>query len=566
MANRKILKVKSNGIERLFPWIGALTVVIALPISDDPVNVWKFLVILSTSGILLGLLLLPTYKYYLSNKKARTIIFFFFGSMLCPLFFSGSPLLQQIYGVSGRLTGFLSLSALALIFFIASSGLQIITYQRILLGLVFAGTYNLILSAFENFGIEPIKFDNQYKVPLGSLGNPNFISAFLAIFIVISFSLLLHKDFQRRLRIFLLLQIPIALFELTKVGSKQGFYVVVVGAFLVLYLRFRANLPYAIRYLIQSLGALLTLLIAAGFLNKGPASHLVYKNTAQFRYEYWIAGLRMAKAHILTGVGLNSFGDWFRQYRSIQSITSPGKDVTTNASHNLLIDYLTTGGIFHLIAYLATLILVIASARKFISQRNTFDPIFTALFAGWTSYQFQSLISIDNLGLAIWGWILGGSVIGYTRVFSSNDFDGDLREQSKKKSQSQGRKVPLDQTGKGVVFGFIGLLVMSLAASPIVIASISWRNALLSRQVENVVSVGKKWPDDEVRLVKAVGLLINNQQNKIALDLATNQISKYPRSVSLRYYIIKNPLASNSLIAQMKRENHVMDPLNPDWN
>jgi len=34
------------------------------------------------------------------------------------------------------------------------------------------------------------------------------------------------------------------------------------------------------------------------------------------------------------------------------------------------------------------------------------------IFAAWVSYQVQSLISIDNLGIAVWGYILGGALVG----------------------------------------------------------------------------------------------------------------------------------------------------------
>jgi tetratricopeptide (TPR) repeat protein len=34
------------------------------------------------------------------------------------------------------------------------------------------------------------------------------------------------------------------------------------------------------------------------------------------------------------------------------------------------------------------------------------------IFIGWLSFQAQSFISIDNIGISIWGWILGGSIIG----------------------------------------------------------------------------------------------------------------------------------------------------------
>jgi hypothetical protein len=34
-------------------------------------------------------------------------------------------------------------------------------------------------------------------------------------------------------------------------------------------------------------------------------------------------------------------------------------------------------------------------------------------FTAWTCYQVQSLISINQVGLALWGWILTGALIAY---------------------------------------------------------------------------------------------------------------------------------------------------------
>jgi hypothetical protein len=565
MTRRSSSNEHLNGIERIFPWIGALIVVIAIPVSDDPVNVWKFLIVLCSAGILFALLLLRANQKYLSTKFMRISVAAFLLTMLIPLIFSGAPILQQLYGVSGRLTGFFSLASFSLFFLIASSGLQIVTYKKILVGLIFAGSYNLLLSIFENFGVEPLKFNNTYKVPLGSLGNPNFMSAFLAIFVIVSLVLVFDTTISKKFRTYILIQIPIALFELTKVGSKQGFYVVVAGLLVIIYVFIRPKLPRVLMYVFQITCLGLAGVVGAGFLNSGPLASFVYKETVQFRYEYWMAGIRMAKAHIFTGVGLNSYGDWFREFRSMDSIKSPGKDVSTNVSHNVLIDYLATGGLLHFFAYVAINIIVLASVRRFLQKNIKFDPVFTALFAGWVSYQLQSLISVDNLALAVWSWIFGGSIIGYVKVIQ-NSPNADLRTKSANdQSKAKGRIVTVDNSGKDIVFGFIGFLITILIVTPVIKASIDWRTALLSRQVENIVKIGKQWPDDETRLVKAVGLLINNQQNQIALDLATSQISKYPRSVPLRYYIIQNPLAPESLKEKMKSENLVLDPMNPDW-
>jgi tetratricopeptide (TPR) repeat protein len=38
--------------------------------------------------------------------------------------------------------------------------------------------------------------------------------------------------------------------------------------------------------------------------------------------------------------------------------------------------------------------------------------VVASVLAAWIAYQSQSLISIDNIGLAVWGYLLGGALIG----------------------------------------------------------------------------------------------------------------------------------------------------------
>jgi tetratricopeptide (TPR) repeat protein len=50
--------------------------------------------------------------------------------------------------------------------------------------------------------------------------------------------------------------------------------------------------------------------------------------------------------------------------------------------------------------------------------------ISVVVFVGWLSFQAQSFVSIDNIGISIWGWILGGTIIGLS-------FSESLHQQSK---------------------------------------------------------------------------------------------------------------------------------------
>ena len=59
------------------------------------------------------------------------------------------------------------------------------------------------------------------------------------------------------------------------------------------------------------------------------------------------------------------------------------------------------------------------SIIRVVKRSERFDAYFVSLVGAWVAYQTQSFISINQIGLAIWGWILSGLIIGYeinTRV------------------------------------------------------------------------------------------------------------------------------------------------------
>jgi tetratricopeptide (TPR) repeat protein len=52
--------------------------------------------------------------------------------------------------------------------------------------------------------------------------------------------------------------------------------------------------------------------------------------------------------------------------------------------------------------------------------------VLAGVLSAWISFQAQSLVSIDNIGISIWGWVLGGSIIGLS--ISSNLSPSDDRK------------------------------------------------------------------------------------------------------------------------------------------
>jgi hypothetical protein len=71
------------------------------------------------------------------------------------------------------------------------------------------------------------------------------------------------------------------------------------------------------------------------------------------------------------------------------------------------------GGLFVGISYLA--ILGFIAYRGIVSMKRAQGKnrlLMAGVFCAWVAYEAQSIVSIDNIGIAIWGWVLGGAVIG----------------------------------------------------------------------------------------------------------------------------------------------------------
>ena len=49
------------------------------------------------------------------------------------------------------------------------------------------------------------------------------------------------------------------------------------------------------------------------------------------------------------------------------------------------------------------------------NSQSTNRLIIISLLSTWVGFQAQSFISIDNVGVAVWGWLLSGAILGYIK-------------------------------------------------------------------------------------------------------------------------------------------------------
>jgi hypothetical protein len=279
------------------------------------------------------------------------------------------------------------------------------------------------------------------------------------------------------------------------------------------------------------------------------------------RGEYWQAGLNMARDNFFTGVGYDSYGDWFRRSRDAQALILPGPDTVTNAAHNVPIDVFAFGGIFLVIPYLALIALVAAAIVRHTIRNKEYDGVFVALTTAWVGYQIQSVISINQIGLAIWGWLLGGALLAYTKSFKTMP-DASAASQGVNRGKKQKEQLFSPQ-----LIGGLGMVIGLIIACPPISADSKFKSALSSGQlaaVETSLTSSYLTPLDTFRFLSAVQILEQNKAFDVAYKYSKIAVEFNPENFDAWkiFYAVQN--SSPAEKAQAKQKMIELDPLNKE--
>jgi O-antigen ligase len=406
---------ESLAVGRILGWTALLATVVVTPWSTyDPINVPK-LVVISVGGFMaLGALLANRVEILKAQYRLILILSLaFLFHLTVVLLISGTNFYQEFFGANGRSTGYVAYLALSFLLLSAAVTAHGESIKRVTLSLLSAGLLTIVYGVIQALNLDPIKWANPYAPVIGFLGNPNFQSSFVGFSGVMAFSMILGKAVKATWRAGYLTYILLSAYVIRETDSQQGFLVLIGGMAVVAFIWIaRSKYKFlTIPTLLFSVAGVTIVII--GTLNRGPLASLLYKSSVTYRGDYWRAGWEMSTGHPFFGVGLDSYGDRYRRERTIEATLRRGPEITSNAAHNVLLDFSSTGGFPLLIIYIILMSLVLISAFKVLKRTSGFDPMFSGLFAIWIAYQAQSIISLNQLALAVWGWIISGLIIGY---------------------------------------------------------------------------------------------------------------------------------------------------------
>lgn len=547
--------------------LAAVTVIVFTQSVTDPVNVTKLFVLGGFAFAALGASVRSLSKEFIRKFRLPIIsVGIFSTAAISTLISSKAPFVQSFYGAYGRNNGFLLYCLLALLFVATLTIQSHSMFRPLLVALGFAGVVNVIYAlwvlAFGDF----VGWNNPYGNLLGTLGNPNFIGSFFGMFAALLFALIAAPKTSKNVRIVSVLIIPLVFLGIIQSHAVQG-KVLFITAFAIVSLfwvksRF-TNPVYSISYLgVLGFGFLVALM---GTLQKGPLAEILYKSTVSLRGQYWYAGWETGLSNPVFGVGFDAFGDWYRRSRRESALTFPGVDTITNASHNVYLDIFAFGGWPLIIGYIAIVVTVLVSIIRFFLRNKTFDPVFVSLSGVWLCYQLQSTISINQIGLAIWGWVFGAAIIAYEKTDSQKTSIVEKNSsQSSKGTKRVNRGASSNVISSGLIAGLSSVVGLIIAVPPLS-ADTKWRSAQLSqnaRLIEEALVPSYLNPLNTFELNNIVGVFETNGLPDLAHTYALKAVKfngdSYESWRNL-YRLSKSTDSDRTLaLSNMKR----LDPLN----
>lgn len=529
----------------------AVTSVAVTPFfSYDPINVPRFFILSLIGFVSLGLLIFNYRRLIKSDHKFLLLLSTFFIVWLgIVLFASKINLAEGLFGVTGRQTGFLTYLALIGLMALTaalSSSRDLVTASKLLIVSGWAsGLYGLI----QIIGADPFDWINPYSPVFGLFGNPNFHASFMGICAVVALVIFFDAGQTKRFRWISLIFLPVSVSNIYESKSQQGFLVLLAGIFVFLYLYIRNNprlSKFSVLYLV--LASISFVAVVLDILQKSPWKSLIYKESVTFRGDFWRAGWKMTMENPIFGVGPDGYRDQYRFSRDLVTAMRPGSDVQTDSAHNVFLDLSASGGFFLLILYILIIALVLKSAYQVVKREKVFNPGFTAVFAAWVAYTAQSVISINQIGLAVWGWVLSGSIIGYeinTRETTKNSF--------------------ALKSGTSLVVPILAGSIVALSLGmPLMVADATFRSTIKSGDVLKIESSVRQWPKSVTRMTIVARILREGNLPDRSIVIAREAVTFNPMNYEAWRELSLQPNASESERNKALETMKKLDPFNPN--
>ena len=443
---------------------------------------------------------------------------------------------ERVYGVQGRNFGALILVCLLLISIMSFRLSEKLDPKKLLIAIKLSSFLVAIYFLAQLQGLDRAAWEDPYGgIPSSTLGNPNFVSAFVSIGFVSTLPLLLARQTKLPIRTLIFLISVIELYVSVESNSFQGLAIILLGFF---YVTMSFLKPVLLRRKGGFLAAFfsLVILITGYFLYRFQEVLSINNATVQARIDYWEAGLAMGLDSPIFGRGFDYFGESYFLFRSERAaVRSPG--LYTDSAHNYFIDLFAFGGFPLLLSVLLPIILVIQ--RKFVSTFRLLNPlernqeaedVYRGIFLVWLGFLFQAMLSPFSIPLGYLGFLLTGFLFGSLSSIKIWGKPTDLLV----KNRIATKPLQIRPISSKTMLKF--LIVPILITLPILgiqplIADAKFRDAIEKGQSEALYQIALSQPLSFQTMHFASEIFLVNDREDLAAQIISEMVTQNPENI-----------------------------------
>jgi O-antigen ligase len=484
--------------------------------------------------------------FYLLFRRKKSLTFDFdfkwkalfsltFLGMLVTIFFNRDNISEQIFGVYGRNNGLLTYAALFILMILAYANSNSKLGSLIVSRLALANSIVVSYFFIQYFDFDFISWVQLYSTPVSTIGNPNFLSSFIAFstFAHIANSVDLKLSVRIRALSFVGILSSLALLLIT--NSIQGYALVCIGLFIKLFFYFVRQRKKDVVNLLLGAVSVGIITLAFGLAGVSPAARIFQFDSLAIRKEYWSAGIKIFLNSPWIGTGLDSYLYFFDQFKSSRFVMRYGESLVASSSHNVYIDIFQGAGLLTGVPYLVLNSWILLESFKRIKTFRS-DTVYETAFIVWVLIQLQSLISIQTISISAWQWIIGGYLIGVSRNLS--------RTKKSETNPSKARNQFLAfQKVKFIGPIFICCSAAALAFLPLV-QDIRFANAIKNSSGSALIDLAQSFPYDTYRMNYTSRALQDARYWYWAIEVAKKSVTENPRNKEAWRIILESKLTT----------------------
>ena len=547
-------------------WISTVGVtVIVNPFTGyDPINLVKMLVLVTASLALIPYLFVFAHTLKRLGRTFLLLGFIMISGMFTAILSSQVPIAQQIWGTWGRSTGILTYLALlillfsAAIFVIQNSDINYLLnwFQR-------TSYFTTIYVLIQYADLDPIHWSQ--KLPFATLGNINFMSSFLglATCLMISKCVFLSAPFSTRA--FLLIMAVLNSCLILATGSIQGIGIIIVGVALTIFIRLWERHGKYIAISFMTFLSLLGIFVSLGVAGFGPIGKWLVQTTVLYRIDYWGSGYRMFSDNPFFGVGVDSYGDFYREYRNLMAVERTGPGRISNTAHNVFLDVLSGSGAVAGLSFIA-IFLGISFLILRLSIRNFHSVEAKLLSPLIVSSSVFLLVSINQIGVAVWVFLFLGIALGVLILNGNVEFLNNSNSKRNLKTNRMFSKDSSQNLSKRSLPIFMASLSMGcvgfFASLPPNVTDSQFLAAYKESDIGKMSTIVSQPSASLFHQEKYLEFLVQKGPEEGALEAARDLFKENPRSFFAAQVIYFSRLSSPAEKQEMARILVALDPNN----